>query len=62
MQLWDVKLSIRLMGRSCKSCTQEFIALVTAKSSEEAVAKVKVMSGADPDYHKFLVAYVRERK
>ncbi|WNO47583.1 hypothetical protein [Escherichia phage ES] len=50
------------MGRSCKSCTQEFIASVTAKSSEEAVAKVKVMSGADPDYHKFLVAYVRERK
>ncbi|WNO47655.1 hypothetical protein [Escherichia phage ES] len=36
MQLWDVKLSIRLMGRSCKSCTQEFIASVTAKSSEEA--------------------------
>lgn len=60
--MWDVKLSIRLMGRSCKSCTQEFIASVTAKSSEEAVAKVKAMSGADPDCHKFLVAYVRERK
>lgn len=61
-KLWDVKLSIRLMGRSCKNCQQEFIASVTAESSEEAVAKVKVMSGADPDYHKFLVAYVRERK
>lgn len=61
-KLWDVKLLIRLMGRSCNSCQQEFIVSVAAGSSEEAVAKVKVMSGADPDYHKFLVAYVRERK
>lgn len=59
---WDVKLSIRLMGRSCKSCTQEYIASVSAISAEDAVAKVKEMSGADPDTHKFLVAYVRERK
>ena len=58
--MWDVKLSIRLMGRSCKSCTQEFIASVAAISAEDAVAKAKLISGADPDYHKFLVAYVRE--
>ena len=61
-RLWDVKLSIRLMGRSCKNCTQEYIASVAAISDEDAVAKVKEMSGADPDTHKFLVAYVRERK
>ena len=61
-RLWDVKLSIRLMGRSCKNCTQDYIASVAAISSEDAVAKVKEMSGADPDTHKFLVAYVRERK
>lgn len=61
-RLWDVKLSIRLMGRSCKNCTQEYIASVAAISAEDAVAKVKEMSGADPDTHKFLVAYVRERK
>lgn len=61
-RLWDVKLSIRLMGRSCKSCTQDYIASVAAISAEDAVAKVKEMSGADPDTHKFLVAYVRERK
>lgn len=60
--MWDVKLSIRLMGRSCKNCTQEYIASVAAISAEDAVAKVKEMSGADPDTHKFLVAYVRERK
>lgn len=59
--MWDVKLSIRLMGRSCKGCAQEFIASVTAESSEEAVARVKVMSGADPDYHKFLICYVRKQ-
>ncbi|ATW61799.1 hypothetical protein HOS46_gp22 [Escherichia phage DTL] len=60
--MWDVKLSIRLMGRSCKNCTQDYIASVAAISAEDAVAKVKEMSGADPDTHKFLVAYVRERK
>lgn len=60
--MWDVKLSIKFLGRSCKTCRQDYIASVAAKSSEEAVAKVKVMSGADPDYHKFMVAYVRERK
>ena len=60
--MWDVKLSIRLMGRRCKNCTQDYIASVAAISAEDAVAKVKGMSGADPDTHKFLVAYVRERK
>ena len=60
--MWDVKLSIRLMGRSCKNCTQDYIASVAAISAEDAVAKAKEMSGADPDTHKFLVAYVRERK
>ena len=50
------------MGRSCKNCTQDYIASVAAISAEDAVAKVKEMSGADPDTHKFLVAYVRERK
>ena len=62
VEMWDVKLSIRLMGRSCKNCTQDYIASVAAISAEDAVAKVKSMSGADPDTHKFLVAYVRERK
>lgn len=60
--MWDVKLSIRLMGRSCKNCTQDYIASVAAISAEDAVAKVKELSGANPDTHKFLVAYVRERK
>lgn len=61
MQLWDVKLSIRLMGRSCKNCTQDYIASVAAISAEDAVAKVKELSGADPDTHKFLVCYVRKQ-
>lgn len=58
---YDVKLTILLMGRSCSSCKQNFEASVTAQSSEEAVAICKALSGADPEAHKFLVNYVRQR-
>lgn len=58
---YDVKLTILLMGRACASCKQHFEASVTAQSSEEAVAKCKALSGADPETHKFLVNYVKQR-
>lgn len=59
--MFDVKLTILLMGRSCASCKQHFECTVKAESSEEAVSKAKVMAGADPTTHKFLVNYVRKK-
>lgn len=61
--MFEVKLTILLMGRTCASCKQNFEAKVEAKveasSAEEAVSKVKEMSGVDTTTHKFLVNYVR---
>lgn len=57
--MFEVKLTILLMGRTCASCKQSFEAKVEASSAEEAVSKVKQMSGVDTTTHKFLVNYVR---
>lgn len=57
--MFEVKLTILLMGRTCASCKQNFEANVEASSAEEAVSKVKEMSGVDTTTHKFLVNYVR---
>ena len=57
--MFEVKLTILLMGRICASCKQNFEAKVEASSAEEAVSKVKEMSGVDTTTHKFLVNYVR---
>lgn len=57
--MFEVKLTILLMGRTCASCKQNFEAKVEARSAEEAVSKVKQMSGVDTTTHKFLVNYVR---
>lgn len=59
--MFDVKLTILLMGRSCASCKQNFECTVKAETSEEAVLKAKEMAGADPTTHKFLVNYVRKK-
>lgn len=60
---WHVKLVIRRMGRSCPSCTQmmEFNS-IEAQSAEHAVEAAKKQSGADPAYHAFGVALVKENK
>ncbi|QIW88899.1 hypothetical protein CJ19_040 [Escherichia phage CJ19] len=57
--MFEVKLTILLMGRACAYCKQNFEAKVEASSAEEAVSKVKEMSGVDTTTHKFLVNYVR---
>lgn len=57
--MFEVKLTILLIGRTCASCKQNFEAKVEASSAEEAVSKVKEMSGVDTTTHKFLVNYVR---
>lgn len=60
---WRVKLIIRRMGRACTSCKQEVeFTSISARSAEEAVEKAKRQSGADPDYHAFGVALVKENK
>lgn len=57
--MFKVKLTILLMGRTCASCKQNFETTVQAINAEEAVSKVKQMSGVDTTTHKFLVNYVR---
>ena len=52
---YKVAMTIYKMGRRCSSCKQRFEASVTAQSSEEAVAKCKALSGADPGTHKFQI-------
>lgn len=62
MMVYSVKLTILLMGRTCASCKQEFSCSVEAESEQDAVTKAKALSGADPDFNKFLVNYVRAKK
>lgn len=57
--MFDVKLTILLMGRTCASCKQNFECTVQASTPEEAVSKAKQLSKADPTVNKFLVNYVR---
>lgn len=60
MATYIVKAVILKMGRSCASCRQNYECEVAAESSEDAIAKAKVMCGADMDTHKFKIAMVRE--
>lgn len=60
--LFKVKLTIRKMGMQCQSCKQEFEADIEALNAEDAVSIAKELSGANPEYHKFSINYVREIK
>lgn len=60
---FEVKLITRKMGMQCQTCRQEFhYTSINAQSAEEAVAKAKGMTGADPETHAFGVSLVREIK
>ena len=56
---WKVKLTIRRMGRNCRSCRQEFECEVVAENEVEAAAFAKELSGADPETHQFSINYIR---
>lgn len=60
--IYDVKLTILLMGRTCASCKQHYECAVEADSEQQAVSKAKEKSKANPEVNKFLVNYVRARK
>lgn len=57
--LFSVKLTIRRMGRQCDSCKQTFECEVSALDNVDAIQVAKVLSGADPETHKFNIDYVR---
>lgn len=57
--IYKVKLTIRRMGRTCQSCKQTFESDIEADSPEDALAKAKARSGANPDTHKFSIDYIR---
>lgn len=59
--MFDVKLTILLMGRTCSSCKQNFSCTVAADNAERAVSEAKKLSGADPELNKFLINYVRAK-
>lgn len=56
---WKVKLTIRRMGRNCRSCRQEFECEVEATNYFDALKIAKELSGADPETHQFSINYVR---
>lgn len=56
---WEVKLTIRRMGRQCQTCKQDFETVVTASSAEMAVFLAKGYSGANPETHQFQIRLVR---
>lgn len=56
---WKVKLTIRRMGRQCRSCKQVFECEVAADNEVEAAQFAKELSGADPETHKFSIDYLR---
>lgn len=56
---WKVKLTIRRMGRQCRSCKQVFECEVSASSEVEAAQFAKELSGADTETHKFSIDYLR---
>lgn len=56
---FNVRLTIRRMGRQCQTCKQEFETIVEAETAEDAVAIAKERTGANPDTHQFVINYVR---
>lgn len=60
--IWKVKLTIRLMGKNCQGCKQNYECDVAADDEKSAVAAAKKLSGADPDMHKFSIDLVRKIK
>lgn len=62
MKLYDVRLTILIMGRTCSSCKQHYECTVAAEGEQDAVDKAKAKSKADPETNKFLVNYVRTKK
>lgn len=56
---FKVKLTIRRMGRNCRSCRQEFECEVEALNDVDAIQIAKVLSNADPEMHQFSINYVR---
>lgn len=59
---WKVKLTIRLMGKTCDGCKQHYECEVAAIDEQSAIAAAKKLSGADPDFHKFTIDLVRKIK
>lgn len=60
MSSWFVKLTIRRMGRQCRSCRQDFECEVEAANEREAVDIAKALSDADQETHQFNVNIVRK--
>lgn len=58
--IYNVKLTIRRMGRNCSSCKQDFECEVAAFNAEHAVNLAKRLSGANPETHQFSINFVKE--
>lgn len=58
--LFDVKITIRKLGRACATCKQDLVGQFEADSAEGAVKAAKDSVSVDWDTHQALINYVRK--
>lgn len=57
---FDVKITIRKLGRACATCKQDLVGRFDAESAEDAVKTAKESVDVDWDTHQALINYVRK--
>lgn len=60
MKTFDVKITVRRMGRACQTCSQLASGKYKAESAEAAIEKAKQKLNVDLSTHQVLINYVRE--
>lgn len=60
MKLFDIKVTVRKMGRKCPTCIQRANGKYKAESAEEAIALMKQKLNVDLDTHQISINYIRE--
>lgn len=58
--LFDVKITIRKLGRACASCKQDLVGQFEADTMEDAIKVAKESVSVDWDTHQALINYVRK--
>lgn len=60
MKLFDIKVTVRKMGRKCATCIQRANGKYKAESAEEAIALMKQKLNVDLETHQVSINYIRE--
>ena len=60
MKTFDIKVTVRRMGRKCQTCMQRVNGLYKAETAEEAIEKLKSKLNVELDTHQVSINYIRE--